>query len=159
RRLLHDLLRLLARSIDRGLEDHLEPDAALLPDAVRAALPAARVQYLVRLVHVELPAGVLGVEAGGRVEEIRRGLAAASVDLLLHRPTVHEKVQGLAHGGIGEEGMGRLEAGPLPVDLLEGIGLIELDVLGIARGPDLHASLASLLEPPEDVVLHLEVPR
>ena len=54
--------------------------------------------------------------------------------------------------------MGGLEARPLAVDFLPGVRLVELDVLGIAGGPDLDTSLAALLEAAEDVVLHLQVP-
>jgi len=51
-----------------------------------------------------------------------------------------------------------LDARPLAVDLLPGVGLVELDVLGRTGRPDLDASLAALLEAQEDVVLHLHVP-
>src|SRR4030095_16900093 len=94
RRLLDDGLVLLARRVDRGLEDELEPLAVLGPDAVAAALPARRVEDLVGSVHAELPAGVLREEPRGRVQEVRGGLPAAAVDLLLDRGPVHQQTQG-----------------------------------------------------------------
>ena len=47
---------------------------------------------------------------------------------------------------------------PLAVHLGPRIGEVALDVLGVAGGPDVDPALAALLEPPQDVVLHLQVP-
>src|SRR5437867_1315969 len=54
--------------------------------------------------------------------------------------------------------MGRLDARSLAVDLLQGIGEIEQDLLDAAAPGDVEPPLAALLHPPEHVVLHLHVP-
>src|SRR5881396_793360 len=53
-RLLEDLLNLLRPSVDGRLKEELELLAVLRPDAIRAALPAGRVEDLVSLVDAEL---------------------------------------------------------------------------------------------------------
>ena len=99
RRLLDDGLGLLARRVDRGLVDHLEPLAVLGADAVGAPLPARRVEDLVGLVDVELP---LACSSSGTATGAFRKLAVAwpgaAVDLLLDRAAVDQEVQRLADG-------------------------------------------------------------
>ena len=130
--LLDDCLGLLARRVDRGLVDELQLLAVLRADAVGAALPAAGVEDLVRLVDVELPLHVLRAEPLRVVEEVRRGDAGAAVDVLLHRLAVDQQVERLAHRRVGEQRVLRLEARALAVDLGPGIGGVELDVLDVA---------------------------
>ena len=52
----------------------------------------------------------------------------------------------------------RLDARPLAVDLLPGVGVVELDVLDVAAGGDVDAALAARLQPLQDLVLDLHVP-
>ncbi len=158
-RLLDDGLGFLARGVDRRLVDEPQPLAVLRADAVAAATPAGGVEDPIGALDVELPAGVLRVEARGRVEEIGRRLSPATVDLLLDRPAVDEHVQRGAHGRIRQGRVSRLRARALALDLTRRVAVIELDVLGIARRPHDDAPFAALLEPAEDVVLHLHVPR
>src|SRR3954451_13143576 len=99
-RLLDDGLVLLPRGVDRGLVDELQLLAVLLADAVGAALPAARVEELVRLLDVELELHGLGAEALRVVEEVRRRDAGAAIDVLLHRLAVDQEAERLADGGV-----------------------------------------------------------
>ena len=64
--------RLLARRVDRGLEDELELLAVLRADAVGAALPAGGFQDPVRLVDVEFPLRVRRPKLLRVVEEVAR---------------------------------------------------------------------------------------
>src|SRR4029453_5749749 len=96
RRLLHDRLRLLARRVDRGLEEHAQALAVLGPDAVGAALPAAVVEDRRGLLEAELPARVSRPELRRRVQIVRRRLGEAAVDLLLDRRAVDQEAQGRA---------------------------------------------------------------
>src|SRR5437867_3614219 len=157
-RLLDDRLRLLAERVDRGLVDQLELLAGLGAHAVGTALPAGGVEELVGLVDVELPPGVLRGKARRPVEVVGGDDAGASVDMLLDGAAVDEQVQGLAHGGVGQEGVGRLHARALAIDLLPRVGEVALNVLNGAAGHDVDAPPAALLETVEDVVLNLEVP-
>src|SRR6266850_1247459 len=158
RRLLDDDLRLLAQRVVGRLVDHLQLDAVLGPDAVGALLPAARLEDLVGLVDVELVLGVLREELLRLVEEVRGRDAGTPVDLLLYRGPIHQEVQRLADGGVGEERMLGLEAGALAVDVLPRVGVVELDVLDVAAGHDVGLALAALLHALEVLVLDLEVP-
>src|SRR5262249_5929723 len=87
-RLLHDRLRLLARRIDRGLEEHAQALAILDPDAVGSALPARVVEDLRGFLDAEFPAGVLRPEMRRRVQVVRCRLAETAVDLLLDRRAI-----------------------------------------------------------------------
>ena len=158
-RRLDDRLDVLARGVDGGLEDQLQALAVLRPHPVRPALPAGAVEDLVGLLDVELPAGGLRLEAGRRVEEVGGGLALAAVDLLLDGGPVGQERERGADGGVGEDRMGRLQARSLPVDLAPGIGQVAADELDATPGGDLDPPLAALLQPAEDVVLGLHVPR
>ena len=102
-RLLHDLLRLLARRVHRGLVHELELLAVLGADAVGAALPARGLEELVGLLDVELPLRVLRDEPRRRVHEIGGGDAGAPVDLLLYRAAVDQEIERLAHGEIAQD--------------------------------------------------------
>src|SRR4030095_9047922 len=128
------------------------------PDTSVPSLPATRIQHLARLVHIELPARVARVEARGGIEEIGGGLGAAAVDLLLDGSAVYQQVQRLANGRVTEKRMRGLETRPLAIDFFPRVGLVELNVFGIARGPDLDPPFAALLKASEDVVLDLQVP-
>jgi hypothetical protein len=158
-RLLDDGLRLLAGRVDRRLVDEPQPPAILAADTVASASPAVRVQNLVGAIDAELPARVPGVKARWRVQEVRRRLPPAPVDLLLDGCAVDEHVERRAHGGIGQRRVRRPGTRALAVDLAPGIRVVELDVLGVAGGPDDDAALAALLEASQDVVLDLQVPR
>ena len=85
-------------------------------------------------------------------------LPLAPVDLLVDGGAVDEQVEGLAHGGIGQQRVRGPGARALALDLGPGIGEVAHRVLDVARRPDIDAALAALLEPQEDVVLHLQVP-
>ena len=146
------------RRIDRCLEQELEPLALARADAVGAPLPPGRLERLVGAIDAVLPAGVRGPEARRCIEEVRGGLAAAPVDLLLDPRAVDEETEGGTHRGIREQRMAGLGARALAVDLAPRIREIEAEVLRRARRTDEHAALAALLEPHQDVVLHLHVP-
>src|SRR5712691_1348108 len=82
-RLLDDGLRLLARRIDRRLEEQLEPPAISRADAVGPALPARGVQDLIGAIDAELRPQILRLESTRQVEEIGGELPEPPVDLLL----------------------------------------------------------------------------
>ena len=71
---------------------------------------------------------------------------------------IDEQAERLAHGRVGQRGVGCLEARPLAVHFAVGIGEVALDVLDAAGRIDLGSPLAALLQPPQDIVLHLDVP-
>ncbi len=156
--LLDDLLRLLARRVDRGLEDVFELLAILFTDAVGAALVAGVVQDLVRLVDVELVFELGRLELGGRVDEARRRGAAAAIDELLDRVAVDQQVDRLAHLRIRQGRMLGLDAGALAIDLGPRIRGVEDDELDVARRHGADLAAAAGLHALEDLVLDLEVP-
>src|SRR2546425_2676577 len=77
----------------------------------------------------------------------------------LFRSAVYQQTQGLADGGVGEEGMGCLDARALAVDLLPWIRLVALDVLDVAARRGLELATAALLHAAHDLFLDLHVPR
>ena len=147
--------------IDGGLVQELEPLAVLGAHPVGAALPAGRVQDLVGLVDVELPAGVPGVEARGA----RSGSSPWSAPAA--RRSAPAPPRGPRGGsrawrtaGSDEGGVGGLDAGALPVHLpVHGSVKLHWMCSMIPGGPDLDAPLPPCSKRREDVVLDLDVPR
>src|SRR5262249_50557441 len=129
--LLDNRLGLLARRIDRGLKDELQPLAILAADAIGSALPARSIEQLAGLVDIELPVGIFGNEALRRIDVISRRSSAAPVNMGLHRGAVDEETQRLADRRIAEQRVPSLRIGALAVDLGPRVAAVELDVLDI----------------------------
>src|SRR6185503_12813965 len=104
--------------------------------------------------------GVRRAEALGIVEEVAGRDAGAPVDVLLDGAAVDQEGERLPHRRIGQQRMPGLHARSLAVDLGPGIGAVELDVLdGTAARIELDMAVSALLEPPQDAVLDLHLPR
>jgi hypothetical protein len=153
RRLLDDGLHFLRQGIDAGGEHHLETLAVARPHSVGSPLPSARVEELIGLVDAELPPDVLRAESLGGVEKVPGGLSEAAENLLLDGGAIDEDGERPPHERIGEEGMHRLDARPLAVDVGPRIGLVQLDVSDSPSETDGHPPLAALLEALQHVVL------
>src|SRR5262249_61732355 len=123
-----------------------------------SASPRRYVEDGVGLVVIVLVLRTLGSKAFGIVDEVRRGNAGTSVDVLLDRVLVDQQRQRLAHCRIRQDRMLGLDARALAVDLGPGVGHVELDVLDAATSVEDHAALAALLEAREDLVADLHVP-
>ena len=134
------------------------PSLARIPSAPRFQPAASRTWLALSTLNSQRV--FLERKRDGRVEEVGAGLPAAPVDLLLDRGPVHEQVQRLAHRR-DPRGPGAWSSTlrPLAVHLGPRVGEVALDVLGVAGRPDVDPALAALLHAPEDVVLHLQVPR
>src|SRR5262249_56149599 len=103
--------------------------------AVGAAVPAPGLEDLVGFVDAELPARVGRSEPGRAVEEVRRRLAQAAVELLVNGAAVDQDVQGRAYGGVGQERVSGLDRRTLAVPPLPRVGVVGLNMLdGSARG-------------------------
>src|SRR5262249_50215845 len=150
--LLDDHLGLLARRIDRGLEDKLQLPAVLRPDTVGALPPASLLQNPARLLDVEFPLGALGAVAARVVEEVAGGNGGTAIDVILDGLAVDQHADRTPHRGVGEQRMPALEARALALDLGPWIGVVELDMLDRGAFRDDDASLAALFEPPQDLV-------
>src|SRR5262249_13855842 len=115
--LLDDLLGLLARRVDRGLIDELDPDAARFPGAVRTGLPARLFELRFGLGDCELERGVFGYERLRIVDDVGGRPRGAAVDIIFDRSAIYEEVERLPHRRVGETGVGGLDARPFAVDL------------------------------------------
>src|SRR5215469_13117444 len=156
--LLDDRLHLLSNRLIHGLKQDFQSDATLRADAIRTALPPGSIEDRVRLVDAELPAGIRR-HVRWAVHEVRRGVGLTTPDVFLDGLTIDEQRERGADGRICEKGMGGLDARTLAVDLAPGIGLVELDVFHVRGPPDDKVALGALLQPLEDLVLHLHAPR
>src|SRR5438132_6469486 len=156
-RLLDDRLDLLPNRLVDGLEQDFQSLSVLGADTIRAALPPARIEQGVGLVDIEFPARVRRHERAA-VHEVRRRIGLPAPDLALNRRAIHQQCERGANHRIGEERMNRLEARPLAVDLGPRIGLVDLDVLDVRGPPDDDPAPGAVLEPAQDVVLHVEAP-
>ena len=94
---------------------------------------------------------------GGPLRMLAVALSGAAVDEVRDRLAVDEQVDRLQHRGIREGGMLRLQRGLLAVDLLVGVGRVQVDEFGIVAEDDADAALAAVLEPLQHLVLDLEV--
>ena len=130
-RLLENLLGLLPRLVDRRLEDVFQRLAVLGPDPIRTRLPTRLVQHRDRFLDAELVVHVGRIIRFRHVDEVRRRDAPAAVDVFLHRVTLEQVVERLAHRRVGQRRMLGLHARPLPVHLDVRVGEIALDECSI----------------------------
>ena len=137
---------LLSGLVDRGLVDEVQLLAVLLANAVGAALPAGVVEDLVGLVDVEFKPGGLRAEARRIVEEVPGRDSRTAIDEFLDRSAVDQQVERVPHRLVRERRVLGLEAGALAVDLVPGVGGVELDVLDAAALHHLDVAFAAFLE-------------